>query len=161
MGPGDYHSSTMFRVSLQRTVLFPSDTVWRTLIDFPNVPTWEDGVLEVRQLTPGAAALGTELVARRVYGGRESEVACRIVDWQEGRSVTMAIEGGPVRSATISYAVADDGNDRSIVTYTSDVTLRQPLGLLTPLIRRQGMKLVAGNLERLEHRIAATSEPRS
>ena len=73
----------------------------------------------------------------------------------------MAIEGGPVRSATISYAVADDGNDRSIVTYTSDVTLRQPLGLLTPLIRRQGMKLVTGNLERLERQIAARSEPRS
>ena len=64
---------------------FPAYDRLGYLIDFPNVPAWEDGVLEVRQTTPGAPGVGTELVARRVYAGRESLVDCRIVDWQEGR----------------------------------------------------------------------------
>ncbi len=144
----------MFHVARQRTLPFPSETVWRYLIDFPNVPTWEDGVLEVRQTTPGAARVGTMLVARRVYAGRESLVDCRIVEWDEGRSVTMVIEGGPVRTATVSYAVESSGPAACVVTYTSDVTLRGPLGLLTPLIRLVGKRLVDGNLERLERRIA-------
>ena len=144
----------MFHVALERTVPFPASAAWAHLIDFPNVPAWEDGVLEVRQTSPGAPGIGTELVARRVYAGRESRVDCRIVDWQEGRAVTMVIEGGPVRSATVSYAVEPAGDRRSVVTYTSDVTLRSPLGLLTPLIAMVGRRLVAANLERLEARIA-------
>ena len=150
----------MFHVARDRTMPFPAYEVWRYLIDFPNVPTWEDGVLEVRQTSEGAPGVGTTLVARRVYAGRESLVDCRIVDWQEGRSVTMVIGGGPVESATISYAVEPAGLDRCVVTYTSGVSLRGPLRLLTPLIRPVGRRLVDANLERLERRIAAgTGEP--
>ena len=149
----------MFHVARHRAFPIRSVTVWRYLIDFPNVPSWEDGVLEVRQTTPGAAGIGTTLVARRVYAGRESLVDCRIVDWQEGRSVTMVIAGGPVRTATICYAVEPTSVDASVVTYTSDVTLRGPLRLLTPLIAPVGRRLVDANLERLERRIAAGAEP--
>ena len=149
----------MFHVARDRTMPYPSETVWRCLIDFPNVPTWEDGVLEVRQTSEGAPGVGTTLVARRVYAGRESLVDCRIVDWQEGLSVTMVIEGGPVRSATIRYAVEPStlAVGGSVLTYTSDVALRGPLRLLTPLIRPVGRRLVDANLERLERRIAAGS----
>jgi hypothetical protein len=147
----------MFHVALERALPFPASTVWSHLVDFPNVPTWEDGVLEVRQTSPGAPGIGTDLVARRVYAGRESPVDCRIVDWQEGRSVTMIIQGGPVRSASVCYAVEPVDDRHSVVSYTSDVTLRRPLGLLTPLIAMIGRRLVAANLRRLEGRIATGS----
>ena len=35
----------------------PSADVWAILIDFPNVPTWENDVLEVRQTSPGPRPL--------------------------------------------------------------------------------------------------------
>ena len=144
----------MFRFSQSRRLPYPADTVWRHLIDFPNVPTWESGVREVRQVTPGPPGVGTELVARRVYGGRESDVQCRITDWSEGRAVTMTIEGGPVRGASICYAVVPDGHDRSLVTYTADGELRGWMVVLTPLIAYAGRMQVASNLGNLERRIA-------
>lgn len=58
---------------------------------------------------------------------------------------------GPRQSPT---PVKSSGPAACVVTYTSDVTLRGPLGLLTPLIRLVGKRLVDGNLERLERRIA-------
>ena len=149
----------MFHVTRQRTLPFPSETVWRYLIDFPNVPTWEDGVLEVRQTSPGPAGLGTEFVARRSYAGRETEVVCRIVDWQEGRSVTMALEGGPLRSASACYAVESLGAIRCAVTYTGSGDLRGPMRLLTPLVGSMGRRQIAANLANLERRIEAGSDP--
>ena len=145
----------MFRFSQSRRLPYPADTVWRHLIDFPNVPTWESGVREVRQVTPGPPVVGTELVARRVYGGRESVVQCRITDWSEGRAVTMAIEGGPVRGASICYAVVPDGADRSLVTYTAEGELRGPIAILTPLVAYAGRMQIASNLVNLERRIAS------
>ena len=71
--------------------------------------------------------------------------------------MTMIIEGGPVRSASVCYAVEPVDDRNSVVSYTSDVTLRRPLGLLTPLIAMMGRRLVAANLRRLEGRIATGS----
>jgi len=148
----------MFHVVQRRTMPYPSDTVWRHLIDFPNIPTWEDGVLEVRQTSPGPPGLGTEFVARRRYAGRETHVVCRIVDWQEGRSATLALDGGPLRSASACYAVEARGADACEVTYTGSGDLVGPVRLLTPLIGSMGRRQIAANLAHLERLIAADSD---
>ena len=106
------------------------------LIDFPNVPAWEDGVLEVRQTSPGSPALGTTLVARRAYGPWKTNVDCRITDWQEGRSVTMEILGGPTARATACYAVEPLGDDACSVTYSGSGELRPLLVWLSPMVHR-------------------------
>ena len=81
----------------------------RSLIDFPNVPAWENDVLEVRQTSPGVPAIGTTFVARRLFGGRESLIDCRITGWEDGRSVTMELKGGLISHASVTYAVRGDG----------------------------------------------------
>jgi carbon monoxide dehydrogenase subunit G len=133
----------------------PAAEVWTILIDFPNVPAWESGVLEVRQTSPGVAGDGTTLVARRVYAGRETVVDCRIVDWQDGRSVTMEIAGGPTRRTFASYAVEPIGDDACRVTYSVEGEMRPILVWLTPLIPAMGRKLVRTNLVSLKRPIEA------
>lgn len=131
----------------------PAAVVWAVLVDFPNVPTWENGVLEVRQTSPGTPGVGTTFVARRSYGGRVANVDCRITDWQEGRSATMQLLSGPTSGSWSCYAVEPLGNDASRVTFSADFALPPLVRPLTPLVALMGRRLVRGNLRRLADRV--------
>jgi carbon monoxide dehydrogenase subunit G len=136
----------------------PTAEVWAMLIDFPNVPAWENDVLEVRQTSPGPPAVGTTFVARRLFGGRETLIDCRITDWEDGRAVTMELTGGLVRSASVTYAVESVGADTCQVTYSIEGQMRPLLAWLTPFIPAIGRRLVRSNLANLarlaEHAVA-------
>jgi carbon monoxide dehydrogenase subunit G len=141
-----------FRFSSSIRVNRPIADVWRVLIDFPRVPSWEQGVREVRQTSPGAPGVGATLEARRIYFGRETLIECRISDWDELRGVTMALRGGPLRSASVRYAAESVGSEQTEVTYTAEGELVPALELLTPLIPaigRSGAKTNLANLKRL------------
>ena len=127
----------------------PADHVWALLIDFPNVPAWEKDVLEVRQTSPGSPTVGTTFVARRLFGRRESLIDCRITDWQEGRSVTMELRGGVVRSALVTYAVEASGAESCTVTYSIEGRMLPLLAWTTPFIPAIGGRLVRSNLANL------------
>jgi hypothetical protein len=127
----------------------PSADVWAILIDFANVPAWETDVLEVRQTSPGAPTLGTTFVARRLFGGLESLIDCRITAWQDGRAVTMELEGGAVRRASVTYAVEATGVDSCRVSYSIEGQMRTLLAWTTPFIPAIGRRLVRGNLANL------------
>jgi hypothetical protein len=132
-------------------------SIWERLIDFPAIPTWEGGVLEVRQLTSGQPGVGTELIARRVYGGGESTVECRITEWDDGHAATMSIRGGPIREAFVSYAVAAGADGRAVVSYSAHGEFRGAWTLLTPLAGVMGRRQVRSNLELLRAQVEAPS----
>jgi len=140
----------MFKLDEARSIDRPAAEVWDVLVDFPNVPLWEDGVLEVRQTSDGRPALGTTFVARRVFGGRESMVDCRIIEWADGRVATMEIIGGPVRRAAARYLVEPTSESACRVEYSINGELQSRLGWLTPLVPLMGRRLVRSNLARLE-----------
>jgi carbon monoxide dehydrogenase subunit G len=142
----------MFRFSSSILVNRPLADVWRVLSDFPNVPSWEQGVLEVRQTSPGAPGVGTTLIARHTYFGRETLIECRITDWEELRGATMALRGGPLQNASVRYAVEPAGGEQTAVTFTAEGELIPKLRLLTPLMPamgRAGAKTNLTNLKRL------------
>jgi hypothetical protein len=143
-----YHLTESIRIGS------PSDRVWALLIDFPNVPAWEQDVLEVRQTSPGSPTVGTTFVARRRFGGRAALIDCLITDWQDGRSVTMELKGGVVRSASVTYAVEAVGADACHVTYSIEGQMRSLLAWTTPFIPAVGRRLVRSNLANLA-RLAA------
>ncbi len=126
------------------------------LIDFPNVPSWERGVVEVRQVTSGAPGVGTALVARRVYVGRETLIECHITDWEELLGATMSLRGGPLRHASVRYAIEPAGIDQTVVTYTAEGDLRPALQVLTPLIPAMGRAEAKKNLAMLKRLLEAT-----
>jgi carbon monoxide dehydrogenase subunit G len=140
----------MFKFCSSLGINRPPADVWAALIDFPNVPKWERGPVEVRQVSPGPPGVGTRLVARRIFAGRESLLESVITEWDPGRSATMALTGGPLRGARATYAVEPDGDARSVVTYLGEGTLRMPLALLTPLMPVIGRAVARRNLQRLK-----------
>jgi hypothetical protein len=148
----------MFAFESSIVVERDSQDVWRWLIDFPRVPLWEQGVLAVRQVSPGPAAVGTILLVRRAYFGRVTEVECRITGWQEQRSVTMALRGGPLRHATVCYAVEPAGDGRAMVTYTGSGELVPALQVLTPLMPALGRATERRNLATLKRLLEAPAQ---
>ena len=150
----------MFELEETKAVDRPAAEVWTVLVDFPNVPRWEDGVLEVRQTSPGRPALGTTFIARRVFAGRETSMDCRIIEWQDERWVTMEIKGGPVRRAAVRYLVEATGDRASRVVYSIRGELQPRLAWVTPLIPLMGRRLVRSNLVRLERLVQDGAGPR-
>jgi uncharacterized membrane protein len=150
----------MFKLDESRSIDRPAAEVWDVLVDFPNVPLWEDGVQEVRQTSDGRPALGTTFVARRVFGGRESMVDCRIIEWEGRRVATMEIIGGPVRRAAARYLVEPTSESACRVEYSINGELQPRLAWLTPLIPFMGRRLVRSNLARLERLVEDRAKTR-
>jgi hypothetical protein len=151
----------VFRFSQSLRIDRPAELVWQYLVAFEQVPLWEQGVLEVRQLSPGPPAVGTEIFARRIYAGREARLAGRIVAFDVGRSATMSLHGGPLQEALVEYAVEPTDAKRSVVTYRGQGSLIAPLRFLHPILPAIGRAEARKNLARLKERIEASIPPRS
>ena len=151
----------MFAFSQSRDMDQPASTVWEYLIAFEQVPLWEHGVNEVRQLAPGEPVIGTAISARRVYAGRETHLTGEVVRIEPGRSATLALRGGPHVESLVTYSVDPLGEGRSRVTYSANGHLNGPLALLQPILPAVGRAEACKNLARLERRIAAGIPPRS
>jgi carbon monoxide dehydrogenase subunit G len=151
----------MFELSQSLEIDRPAAQVWPYLIAFEQVPLWEHGVVEVRQVTPGPPDIGTEVLARRIYGGRESRLTGRIVAFEEGRTATMALRGGPLGEVYVEYAVEPIGDRRSVVTYRARGNLIRPLRFLHPILPALGRAESRKNLAKLKRRIEAGIEPGS
>jgi len=140
---------------------WPASDVWPYLLAFEQVPLWEQRVVEVRQLTSGEPRVGTEIMARRIYGGRQSILRGVISDYHPGRSATIALEGGPLGQASVCYAVEPLTARTSVVTYSASGSLRGPLRLLHPLAPAMGRNQTRINLARLQRSIDAGIPPTS
>lgn len=151
----------MFAFSQSRDMEQAASTVWEYLIALEQVPLWEHGVNEVRQLTPGEPAVGTAIDARRIYAGRETHLVGQVVAIEPGRSATLALRGGPHLESLVTYAVEPLGEGRSRITYSATGRLRRPLSLLEPILPPIGRAEARKNLARLERRIVAGIPPRS
>lgn len=153
-GPGFHFSSNIL-------INRPLTEVWRILIDFPHMPSWEQGVVEVRQVPPGAPGLETRFVVRRIYLGRETLIEGRISAWENLRGATMALRGGPLHHASVRYAVEPARSEQTVVTYTAEAELRPALKVLTPLMPALGRAGAKQNLATLKRLLEAREEDAS
>jgi hypothetical protein len=92
-----------------------------------------------------------------VYAGRETLVECRTTDWEELRGATMALQGGPLRNASVRYTVepagANTGAEQTVVTYTAEGELTSALILLRPLMPAMRRAGATRNLKNLKRRL--------
>lgn len=143
----------MYRVRQSIQVDRPASDVWPYLIAFEQVPLWEHGIVEVRQITPGAPGIGTELFAKRLFAGRETRLTGGIVAFEDGRSATLAFRGGPLSDTVTEYAVDPIDDGRSVVTFSARGDLIRPLRFLHPILPMMGRAEVQKNLAKLKRRI--------
>jgi hypothetical protein len=133
--------------------------VWPYLIAFEHVPLWEHGIVEVRQVTPPPVRVGTQIHARRIYAGRETELRGEITDFEDGRRAAMDLRGGPISESRVEYAVEPSGPSASVVTYSAEGQLRGALRFPNPLLPAIGRAEARKNLRSLWRRILAGVDP--
>ncbi len=151
----------MFNFSQTMEIDRPGRDFWPYLIAFEQVPLWEHGIVEVRQPSPGPPGVGTELFARRIYAGRETRLRGVITAFEDGRSATKSLRGGPHDESVVQYAVEPIDADRSLVTYSARGNLIWPLRFLHPILPAIGRAEARKNLARISRRIDAGIPPRS
>lgn len=135
--------------------------VWPYLIAFEQVPLWEHGVVEARQVTPGPAGVGTEVLARRIYAGWESLLRGFVTAFEDGRVATMALRGGPFDGFTVAYMVEPIDADRSRATHRASGNLAGLLWFVRPVLVTIGRRETRKNLASLKRRIDAGIPARS
>ena len=143
----------MRNVEVMRTVAAPRSSVWAVLADFPNISEWNDGVKHSQAIGDATGGVGAQrqcdLEPKGTMRMRET-----VREWvPEDRMVIDIdrIEKMPVKAATMTFTLADDG-DSTQFTMSYDYEPRfGPLAfLLGPLMDPQMRKGFNGFVNSLE-----------
>ena len=151
----------MFRISQDMEIERPAEIVWPYLAALEQVPLWEHGILDVKQIDQGPLFVGMRFTAGRIYAGKATHLDGDVRIVEEGRSMTAALRGGPHIESLVTYSVDPIGADRCRVTYSATGQMRFPLNLLDPVFPALGRAETRKNLARLRRRILAGIPPTS
>jgi hypothetical protein len=151
----------MFSISQDIEIERPAEIVWPYLAALEQVPLWEHGILEVKQIDPGPFFVGMRFTARRIHAGKATHLDGNVRLVEEGRSMTAALRGGPLLESLVTYSVDPVGADRCRVTYSATGRVRFPLNLLDPVFPALGRAETRKNLARPRRRILAGIPPTS
>jgi hypothetical protein len=81
----------------------------------------------------------------------------RLLTWAPSlEGVTMALRGGPLRDASVRYAVESVGSGQTRVTYSAEGELHGALRFLTPFMPSVGRADAQRNLVSLERLVETT-----
>ncbi|GAA3229035.1 hypothetical protein GCM10017691_20740 [Pseudonocardia petroleophila] len=98
----------MFVVEVQTSIDRAPAEVFAFVADQTNAPRWQQGLHEVRRLTPGPIGVGSEHMFVRRFAGRELQAVNRFVRFEPPRIVEFEIPDGWV-SGRASYVVESRG----------------------------------------------------
>jgi len=113
----------------------PIDQVWAVLIDFFNAPRIgrREGVLAIRQTSPGLIGVGSTLIERRVILGFETRLTYQVTEWDPPHAVASTMEGRPFRSFVSRFTLEARPDGTKLVS-SIDMELRPALKLIWPIV---------------------------
>jgi len=124
----------MITVQTQVAIARTPEEVFAFVADQTNAPLWQAGLIEVRRLTPGPIAVGSEHAFVRQFAGRRVEARNRFVRYEPPHLVEFEIHDGWI-TGRAGYRV-DPHPTGALVTATMDFTAHGPARLAEPLLRR-------------------------
>ncbi len=130
----------------------PVARVWAFMTDPTNAPTWDTGILDGRQTSPGPMGVGASIEATRVLLGRHITLRCRMAEFDPEQTFRLVFEPlGPVRrlEARYTFEPVEGGAATRLIKWTL-VETGGPLGLLGALLRRMSRRENAGDLENIK-----------
>ena len=151
----------MRQASAEVEIGAPAEKVWEVLADFGSVSVFNPSVTESHLTTDHASGLGAIRHCDLTVPGASIEE--RIVDWEDGRSLTVEIHGGtrnPFAKALATMAVEPLDTDRSVAKMSIEWRAKGgPIaGLLDRALQGQNRKTITGVLAGLKHYVE-TGDP--
>ena len=113
----------------------PPAEVFAFVADMTNAPRWQNGLHEVRRLTPGPLRVGTEHEFVRRFAGREVASRNRFVDFDPGRFVAFEFPHGSITGRG-SYQVDPDGHGGCLLTSRVELHVTGVMRLAQPVLAR-------------------------
>ncbi len=123
-----YHATVASRRSAQDTFDY--------LATFSNAAHWDPGVLAGEQLDAGPVHQGTRFRLVVPFLGRRLALTYEVTRIQPHREVVLEAASSLLRATDRITVAADGDGDGANVSYDAEVTLRGPLSLLDPVLRR-------------------------
>ena len=113
----------------------PAAEVFDFVADQTNAPLWQDGLHEVRRLTPGPIGVGTEHVFARRFAGMNIDSWNRFTRYEPGHFVSFEIPAGKI-TGEASYRVEPTGPKSSRLISEVHFHVSGVAGLAAPLLAR-------------------------
>lgn len=133
------------------TVDRPIDQVFAYLADEENDPAWRPGVVEIRRVSPEGGEGATIRQVLRGPGWMKMRGDYRITAYQPPTRYEFQVIAGPARPAG-RFALAEDGPDRTSVTFSLDLEPKGMARLMAGRIAKQ-MRVEVGALDRLKQNL--------
>lgn len=105
----------MFVVEVRTHIDRAPEDVFAFVADQTNAPRWQQGLREVRRLTPGPIRVGSEHRFVRRFAGREVRTTNRFVRFEPPERVEFEIPGGWL-TGRAGYAVEGRGDAALLVS---------------------------------------------
>jgi len=132
----------------------PPGEVFDFVADQTNAPRWQQGLHEVRRITPDPVGVGTEHVFARRFAGMKIESRNRYTAYEPGRFVAFEIPSGKI-AGKASYLVEPTGTNTSRLISAVNFRVSGLAGLATPVLarvfERDSRKNLAALKDLLEH----------
>jgi uncharacterized membrane protein len=147
----------MVRIAQRVEVARPIAEVFAFVTRFENLPRWEAGILEARQLAPGPLDVGARGRDVRRFMGRRTETTYEVVAHEPPRRFAVRSRSGPVpvQAGYTFEAVGTGTRVRSV----AELTLGGPARLLAPILTRVLQRQHARDLRRLKTVLEAGARP--
>ncbi len=113
----------------------PTGEVFDFVADQTNAPRWQQGLHEVRRITPVPLGVGTEHVFVRRFAGMNIESRNRYTAYEPGRFVAFEIPSGKI-TGDASYLVEPAGVNTSRLISEVHFRVSGLAGLATPVLAR-------------------------
>ncbi len=113
----------------------PATDVFDFVADQTNAPRWQQGLHEVRRMTPGPVGVGSEHVFVRRFAGMSIKSRNRFTRYDPGRFVSFEIPSGRI-TGEASYLVEPTGTNTCRLISELDFRVAGLAGLAAPLLAR-------------------------
>ena len=129
----------------------PPSAVMAVIADFESYPTWAKGVTTAEVRVPGADGRAEQVFFELDVSPIKDEYTL-VYDWDGDREVTWTLgEGKMLKALNGSYALADQGDGSTEVTYSLALDVTIPL---IGMLKRKGEKiLIDAALKGLKKRV--------
>jgi uncharacterized protein YndB with AHSA1/START domain len=124
--------------------------VFAQLTDVAHQPEWVGVVKEVRDISDTPVRLGSTYTSVAQFMGRKMVSKVKITAYDPGKRYAEEMSGKPGGLMTFDFTPDGDGTR---VVMNADMSMGGLLGLLSPLVKMQMRKQMAGDMGRLKARV--------
>jgi len=138
------------KVAATVTIKGSPAAVFAQLTDVAHYTEWVGVIKGVRDISDTPVRLGSTYTSVAQFMGKKMESKVKITAYEPGKRYAENVSGKP--GGLMAFELTPDG-DGTRVNATADMSMGGLLGLLSPLMKMQMRKQVAGDMARLKARV--------